>query len=279
MTGGIEVSQRLEHWAKLADYALTSGSSTTDGRPMFWSALGETRLFIGRRQDGWFVVTDSDRMESEKFVLAALSLETIEKYLFGRFGTYIRSARDLPRVGVAIAANELSSKFSIETREYDGVERFALIAPDGSTVAIGNADKVTATAELTKLALYVTSTIDQIEASAIDPERKAALRAMKELSMDPAVVNAAIVVAISDTAVPHIDKEKLVEVYGQSQAESLIARVSELVHEAVSMPLERGDMTLAEGVNDILRRFHEKHLELSQEALHEIGRCVGWNLR
>lgn len=97
--------------------------------------------------------------------------------------------------------------------------------------------------------------------------------------MDPAVVNAAIVVAIGDTAVPHIDKEKLVEVYGQSQAESVIARVSELVHEAVSMPLEWGNMTLAEGVNDILRRFHEKHPELSKEALHEIGRCVGWNLR
>lgn len=171
MTGGTVLSQRLEQWAKLADYTLTSGSSTTDRRPVFWSALGETRLFIGRK-DGWLVLTDSDRMESENFVLAASTIETIEKYLFGRFGMYIRSARGLPRVGVPIAANEAQSTFSIETRDFEGVERFALIAPDGSTVAIGSADKITATAELKRLALYLTATIDEIEASAIDPEGK-----------------------------------------------------------------------------------------------------------
>ncbi|MEE3754344.1 TNT antitoxin family protein [Mycobacterium intracellulare] len=172
MMGGIGASQRLEQWAKLADYALTSGSNTPDGRPVFWSALGENRLFIGRKQDGWLVITDSDRMESEGFVLAAPSLDVIEKYLFGRFGTYIRSARSLPRVGVPMPANEVCSNFSIETREYEGVERFALIAPDGSTVAIGSADKITATAELKKLALYLSATIDQIESSTIDPDGK-----------------------------------------------------------------------------------------------------------
>lgn len=97
--------------------------------------------------------------------------------------------------------------------------------------------------------------------------------------MDPSVINAAIVVAISDTAVPHIDEQKMLEVYGPAQAKTLIASVSELVREAVAMPIEWGNKTLAEGVNDILQRFHEKHPELSQDALHEIGRCVGWNLR
>lgn len=172
MTSVIEVTQRLEQWAKLADYAVTSGSRTPDGRPLFWSTLGETRLFIGRNQDGWLVITDSDRMESESFILAAPSIDTIEKYLFGRFGMYIRSARGLPRVGVPISANEAGSYFSIETREYEGAERFALIAPDGSTAAIGSADKITATTEFKKLALYLTATIDQIEASAVDPDGK-----------------------------------------------------------------------------------------------------------
>lgn len=97
--------------------------------------------------------------------------------------------------------------------------------------------------------------------------------------MDPAAVNAAIVVAIGDTAIPHIDEQKMLDVYGPAQAPSLIASVSALVHEAVAMPIEWGNMTLAEGVNDILRRFQEKHPDLSREALHEIGRCVGWNLR
>lgn len=172
MTNGVDVSQRLEQWARLADYALTSGPSTPDGRPVFWSALGETRLFIGRKQDGWLVITDSDRMGSETFVLAAPSIDTIEKYLFGRFGMYIRSAKGLPRVGVPMPANPVCSKFSIETREYEGVERFALIGADGSTVAIGSADKITATAELKKLAVYLSAPIDQIESSSIDPDGK-----------------------------------------------------------------------------------------------------------
>lgn len=172
MTSVVEISQRLEQWAKLADYAVTSGSRTPDGRPLFWSTLGETRLFIGRNQGGWLVITDSDRMESEGFILAAPSIDTIEKYLFGRFGMYIRSARGLPRVGVPTSANEAGSNFSIETREYEGVECFALIAADGSTVAIGSADKITAAAELKKLALYLTATIDQIEASMVDPDGK-----------------------------------------------------------------------------------------------------------
>ncbi|WP_082970972.1 hypothetical protein [Mycobacterium sp. E3298] len=97
--------------------------------------------------------------------------------------------------------------------------------------------------------------------------------------MDTDDLNAAIVVAIADTAVPHVDKQRLTEAYGPEQGERLNAQVSDLVREAASMPIEWGSMTLKEGVDDILRRFHERHPELSPEALHEIGRCVGWNLR
>jgi hypothetical protein len=92
-------------------------------------------------------------------------------------------------------------------------------------------------------------------------------------------INSAIVIAIKETAVPHIDRERLLEVFGAAEGELLSAQISDLVHEAVRMPIEWGTMTLEEGVNDILRRFQERHPELSQEALHEIGRCVGWNLR
>ena len=96
---------------------------------------------------------------------------------------------------------------------------------------------------------------------------------------DADVINQAVVAAIKDSAVPRIDKRKLVEVFGTAQGEIIAERILKLVQEAVSMPIEWGNMTLEEGVNDILRRFHDRHPELSQEALHEIGRCVGWNLR
>ncbi|MBI2695941.1 TNT antitoxin family protein [Mycobacterium nebraskense] len=168
----IGISTRLEQWAELAGYTLTPGKCTDDGRALFWAALGEIRLFIGKSQDGWFVVTDSDRMGPEHFILAAPSMDTIEKYLFGRFCLHIRSARGLPRVGVPASHNGLLSPYSIETRDFQGTQRFALIASDGSTVAVSSADRVTATAELRKLALYLTATIDQIEASADDPDGK-----------------------------------------------------------------------------------------------------------
>ncbi|MCV7101198.1 hypothetical protein [Mycobacterium palustre] len=97
--------------------------------------------------------------------------------------------------------------------------------------------------------------------------------------MEPDTLNAAVVLAIKDTAVPHIDMQKLSEVFGAEKAGVLSSRISGLIREAVNMPIEWGNMTLKEGVEDILLRFHEKHPELSPEALHEIGRCVGWNLR
>ncbi|MGH3532670.1 MAG: hypothetical protein ACRDSX_12200 [Mycobacterium sp.] len=97
--------------------------------------------------------------------------------------------------------------------------------------------------------------------------------------MDNEALNTAVVVAIKDSAVPRVDKEKVFEILGTAQGEVLTAKISELVREAVGMPIEWGNMSLEEGVNDILQRFHDRHPELSQEALHEIGRCVGWNLR
>lgn len=93
------------------------------------------------------------------------------------------------------------------------------------------------------------------------------------------MVNAAIIAAIKGSAVQRIVRNKVVELFGTVEGEIVADKVTELVREAVSMPIEWGDMTLQEGVHDILRRFRERHPEFSDEALHEIGRCVGWNLR
>lgn len=98
-------------------------------------------------------------------------------------------------------------------------------------------------------------------------------------TVDAATLNAAVVIAIKGSKIPRIDATKLAEEFGQERSEALFQAVSELVREAVRTPIEWGDLTLEQGVNDILRRFHDKHPELSPEALHEIGRCVGWNLR
>jgi hypothetical protein len=97
--------------------------------------------------------------------------------------------------------------------------------------------------------------------------------------VDSDTLNAAIVTAIQNTVVPHIDSEKLSEIFGTTQGKILSTQIPDLIREAVGAPIEWGNMTLEQGVNDILRQFHDRHPELSEEALHEIGRCVGWNLR
>jgi hypothetical protein len=170
MTDSIEISPRLEEWAALADYMLTPASRTHDGRALFWSAGGETRLYIGTNRHGWLIITDSFRMGSEKFKFAALSRTTIERYFFGRFGEYIRSMRNLPRVHIPGAKEEISAGFRIETTLFEGVERFALTDSDGSLVAIISGGALMATVELVSLSLYLSATIDDITASFLDPD-------------------------------------------------------------------------------------------------------------
>jgi hypothetical protein len=92
-------------------------------------------------------------------------------------------------------------------------------------------------------------------------------------------LSTAIVEAISHTAVPHVDKEKLLSIYGPGVGSQVTADVLALVREANAMPIEWGDMTLVQGVNDIMARFRKLHPGLTVDALREIGRCVGWNWR
>lgn len=97
--------------------------------------------------------------------------------------------------------------------------------------------------------------------------------------MDADLLNQAIVTSIQDSAIPRVDLQKLTEIYGQAEGARLGDRVVGIVQEAVAMPIDWGTKTLAEGVNDIMGRFSQKHPELSPTALEEIGRCVGWQLR
>jgi hypothetical protein len=176
MTDGIEVSSSLEEWAALAGYSLTPASTAHDERALFWSAGGEVRLFIKSRNDGWFILTRSDRLGEEHFEFAGTSNSTISKYLFGNFGQSIRSNRGLPPIPMPKSRDEVSAGFSIETRLFDGVERLALIAPDGAVVGVSSGGKLIATASLVELSLYLTATIEDIMASSLDPDGKPLFR-------------------------------------------------------------------------------------------------------
>lgn len=172
MTDKIEISSSLEEWGTLAGYTLTPAASSHDGRAFFWSAGGEVRLFIESRADGWFVITRSERLGEEHFQFAAPSMATIVKYLFGNFGQSIRSNQGLPFIPMAKSADQVLPGFLIGTYEFDGVEHLALFARDRSVVGITSGGKLIATATLVELSLYVSATIEDIMASALDPGGK-----------------------------------------------------------------------------------------------------------
>jgi hypothetical protein len=172
MTGQVEIPPQLEEWGKLAGYTLTPAFRAYDGRALFWSAGGEVRLYIGANDDGWFVITRSERLGPERFRLAAPSMGTIQRYFFGKFGRGIRSNRGLPLVPMPRSKEEVSVRFAIGNRLFGGVERLALISSDGSVVAISGGGKLVATAELVDLSVCLTATIEDIVASFLEPGGK-----------------------------------------------------------------------------------------------------------
>lgn len=176
MNTHIEISARLTEWGNIAGYTLTPGSRSEDGRAIFWASLGEIRLFIGRNDRGWFVVTDSDRMGPEHFILAAPSMDTIEKYFFGRFCQVIRRKRELPRLRIPVLREQLAPNFHIDIRDFEGVDRLTLISSDGAAVAVSSSDSVTGTAELVKLSFFLNVSIDEIVASCLDQNGKPLFR-------------------------------------------------------------------------------------------------------
>jgi hypothetical protein len=97
--------------------------------------------------------------------------------------------------------------------------------------------------------------------------------------IDDTALSTAIVEAIGHTAAPHVDTARLVEIYGEAEGGRIATEVLALVAEANKLPIEWGDKTLVQGVNDIMSRFRKTHPGLSVDALREIGRCVGWNWR
>jgi hypothetical protein len=165
----IEISPRLAEWAALAGYTLTWPSQTDDGRALFWSAGGETRMYVGNNDDEWYTIRDSYRMGPEEFKFAARSIETVEKYLVGMFGEDIRSLRDLPDAHVPGTSDELAAGFTIGTKFFEQAERFALIDSNGSVIAVTSGGKLVSTVELVALSLYLPATIEDLTASFLDP--------------------------------------------------------------------------------------------------------------
>ncbi|MFA5708855.1 hypothetical protein [Mycolicibacterium sp.] len=97
--------------------------------------------------------------------------------------------------------------------------------------------------------------------------------------VDAQTLDDAIVLSVKDSAIPHVDRQKLIDAYGAHSGGAIADRVDAFVRAAASMSIEWCDKSLADGVEDVLARFSGFHPDPSGAALAQIGRCVGWQLR
>lgn len=166
MITAIEFSGELIDWAARAGFAFTQASVTEEewrsfikDRAFFSNRGGEIIYFVAVNENGWLVVTSSERRGREQLEFATRSMFVLERYFFGYFGWYVRSGQGLPRLARPHLALDVQPGFSIRPVEFDGLSRDELSASNGEVIGIGS------TADLVTLSLYLNSTVDDIQAS------------------------------------------------------------------------------------------------------------------
>lgn len=164
MTTNVDLTPDLQAWLRLADMDMLQGSQTNDSRTIIWNRGGEVRNFIGL-VDGWYVVTSSDRMGPETHDLAAVSMQVIEKYLYGELGSVVRSD-ELPSIRIPFERGELRPGYDIRKMEFAGRERHALTEHYGRAVAIAAVDR------LVELSHYLDASVDAIKSSYLSADGK-----------------------------------------------------------------------------------------------------------
>ncbi|MEZ0363589.1 Imm61 family immunity protein [Mycobacterium sp. pUA109] len=176
MPTAIEFSTELVEWAAAAGFEFSPASDTDDrwrdfvkGRPFFSNRGGEIIYFIAVNDDGWLVVTSSERMGREQFEFGARSQLVLERYFLGDFGEDIRSARRLPRLLRPRTAEDVQPGFHVRVLGFGGVNRHALIDPSGEAVAIGRQDPMRV-GSLVLMSLYLNSTVADIKTSYESPD-------------------------------------------------------------------------------------------------------------
>lgn len=263
----VDVSPELSAWANRAQYQVSQGSMSQDGRTVLWSSGGEVRIFVASRSDGWFQVTQSDRMQQESFLLCASSMTVVERYLFGRLGRSVRGRR-LPLLSYPVAP--LREGWKTEPVVLDRVSRLALMEPTGHPIAIVGADPTSGNAQLAALSVFVSADLKDVESSFLAPtgrplfttraEAKEPIEEIPDFTGD-IDVNGALV-----TYLRNLDqhgfinaREALVDAYGPAIALLVRSKISSVLDGAEARKM----LTLPTAVSEL----KELHPEFSLAAL------------
>ncbi|MGH3638624.1 MAG: Imm61 family immunity protein [Mycobacterium sp.] len=161
MSDSAELSVELLDWARRAGYTLTAADR--EGVLTLWSDPGgEVRYYLRRREDGWYLLTRSSRDSDEQFVLAAVSREILERFLYGVFGTVIRDDHKLPFLQKPWNPADVASGYSLSEMSEGGYRTLSRM--DSGPVAVAR-EKTISLMNLVPLSHFLKLSISELEAS------------------------------------------------------------------------------------------------------------------
>jgi hypothetical protein len=161
MTEPIALSDEFVAWARRAGYALSPLDDS--GAVVLWSDPGgETRYYVRPRDDGWYLLTRSSRSGDEQFALAAASLDVLERFLVGTFGTVLRDVEGLPFLRKPWAADDVAPGYLVSDISDDGYRQ--LIQTGVGAIAVAR-EKTTSLMSLVPLSHFLRLSTQELEDS------------------------------------------------------------------------------------------------------------------
>jgi hypothetical protein len=154
------MSPEIVDWAHKAGYALTPEDDS--GAAVFWTDPGgEMRFFIRHSPSGEFTISSVERASEEQFELSARSMETVEKYLWGLFGSDLRVMRRLPRLKTPRKEHEIAPGYTLSELDANG---FRTLSDMRGPVATARG-KLSSITRLTKLSHLLAASVADIQSS------------------------------------------------------------------------------------------------------------------
>ena len=161
----LHVSDDLMTWAAMAGYRLTP-EDQSGGAVFSTDPGGEIRFFLRRSAKDVYIVSSAQRASAEQYELYGTSMKTIERYLFGIFGSDVRSRRLLPRLIIPTEQGHLAPGYSLDESDDDG---FTCLRDPNGLVAKARG-RVTSTSTLTKLSHLLSAALPDVRTSYEDPD-------------------------------------------------------------------------------------------------------------
>lgn len=161
-----EVSSELVEWAHLAGYSLTPKHHSDAA--VFWTDPGgEIRFYIRNKFDGSILLTKAERAAEEQFELAGISVEVIERHLYGVFGWDIRHAKRLTITKTPRKVGEIAEGYRLSEEDSEG---FRHLSEDTGTVVATAAGGLTGVTRLVELSHLIASSPSEIKRSYESPD-------------------------------------------------------------------------------------------------------------